>query len=281
MGSTSYGPEIDIWATACIFVEVTTRKNFIRANDEQGQLEMIKKFFGISPTTQAPFSNAKIQSFTNCFDEEGYDLVMRMFSYSPKDRPTARQCLDHPYFTKHPDLPSLRFSFPDVHGFEALNREKEIRLQHPSYRGGHWRGGRNDWFHTDPHSTNSHWGGGRGGDWQSHPESRNPDWGRGGRWRGNRKPWRYNRKRQYSPPEILEDPSKSPRNRKQVVKKSISYDPMLQPLFKGFSEPLSVELFGLTSSSTMAMIRPFFHDAHTLALQNKAKGIIKVNNLIN
>lgn len=46
MGETHYGHTVDIWAMACLFVELCSNSNFLRGKDENEQLEKIFAFFG-------------------------------------------------------------------------------------------------------------------------------------------------------------------------------------------------------------------------------------------
>ncbi len=49
MGSTHYGPEIDMWSVGCIFAELLYGKTLFNGQEESDQLTKIFKAFG-TPT---------------------------------------------------------------------------------------------------------------------------------------------------------------------------------------------------------------------------------------
>jgi CTD kinase subunit alpha len=143
LGSTNYGYEIDIWAAACVFVELLSGGcYFLRGDSELDQLTKIYNFFGSFP--KDPFydglkrktmldeidttkKNSQLPYYLHRYvNEKGVDLLTHMFDYMPKKRYSATECVAHEYFITSP-LPatSLRLAeVSEIHGFEAMKQEK-------------------------------------------------------------------------------------------------------------------------------------------------------------
>uniref|UniRef100_A0A6B2L4R5 Protein kinase domain-containing protein n=1 Tax=Arcella intermedia TaxID=1963864 RepID=A0A6B2L4R5_9EUKA len=245
LGCTSYGPEIDIWACACIFVELATHKSFLRASEEMGQLDLICKFFGTPISNPVltglplgdqlknlPVYSPKTHSLLSSFDEDGFDLLMKMFSYTPKERPNTHQCLNHPFFTKDGEMRiEMNLNFQEIHGYEAITKEKESRIRRSDdgyrERDSSWRDGWRDWS------------------WRGKPRGRNKFW---------RKRERY-----------WEETS--PKNEKKA--KTESKKQSNRPYFSGFEDPFSSDLFALNPNSTTSLLKPYFPEAHLLLVEMK------------
>lgn len=146
LGETQYGPEVDIWSAACVFVEMFTKKAVFPG--EGGELSQIEKVYNVLGTpTRAdwpsiidlpwfelmqPVDRRKRlfeAMFKDVFSPAGLDLVQWMFKYDPRKRPTAEQVLSHDYFTKEEPQPLQAVELADVEGdwheFESKAHRKE------------------------------------------------------------------------------------------------------------------------------------------------------------
>ncbi|KAK4940706.1 serine/threonine protein kinase, CMGC, CDC2/CDK subfamily [Elasticomyces elasticus] len=150
LGETQYGPEVDVWSAACVFVEMFTKKAIFPG--EGGELSQLDKTYNVLGTpTRAewpgivdlpwfelmqPAEKRKRQFETiykDVFSPAGLDLVQRMFKYDPTARPNAEEVLGHDYFTKEEPEPVQAVELEDVEGdwheFEskAARRENDKR----------------------------------------------------------------------------------------------------------------------------------------------------------
>ena len=113
-----YGKEIDIWAAGCIFIELFTGLPVFRGNSEGDQLIKQLNLLGPIPSDSEIMVNSQISPdvltsiakigrkadmssfFQRSHDSSAaVDLVEKMLKYSPRERPSATQCLQHPYFS--------------------------------------------------------------------------------------------------------------------------------------------------------------------------------------
>lgn len=127
LGSQSYGYGVDIWSLGCIFAEMVTGKPLFTGKDEMSQLANIISKMGLPSATDWPdvkqLPNYDIlinkiarktsipchgriskEQFSkdilhNKLDPAGVDLLYRMLEYDPNKRPSATECLKHPYFS--------------------------------------------------------------------------------------------------------------------------------------------------------------------------------------
>ena len=125
-GSQSYGFGVDIWSIGCIFAEMVTGKPLFTGKDEVSQLTSIISKMGLPTTNEWPdlrqlpnyepmmnkilkktsiTSNGRISKeqfgdviLQKKLDAAGVDLMYRMLEYDPNKRPSATECLKHPYF---------------------------------------------------------------------------------------------------------------------------------------------------------------------------------------
>lgn len=150
LGETSYGPEVDVWSAACVFVEMFTKKAIFPG--EGGELSQLEKTYNILGTpTRAewpgivdlpwfelmqPADRRKRQFetiYNDVFSSAGMELVQWMFKYDPKERPNAEEVLSHAYFTKEEPQPVQAIELAEVEGdwheFEskAARRENDKR----------------------------------------------------------------------------------------------------------------------------------------------------------
>jgi len=152
LGEQIYAERVDIWAAACVIFEIYTRSNFIRGakDDEVSQLEAICKFFGKDvvdvpalqrlPNYASKFTQIEYSQKTNRLSyrlnevgmsQDGIALLTRMLSFDPELRPTAAECLAHPFFQENPQAKQYPLNFGEIHCYEALNRSRHQRSVPP------------------------------------------------------------------------------------------------------------------------------------------------------
>jgi CTD kinase subunit alpha len=122
LGNTYYGYEVDIWSAGCILIEFYTRVALFQGRTEIDQLENIFKRCG-SPN-EKNWPNVKNMPWIGLFKFPHYertllsefsdpsfgltaaflDLFDKLLTIDPKDRPSARAALNHPYFTSEQPL---------------------------------------------------------------------------------------------------------------------------------------------------------------------------------
>lgn len=110
----AYNAPVDIFAAGCIMSELITTKPLFPGSNEVDQLFRIMTILG-SPTEKTwpdGFTLAKKIRYTfpsihgsglakvlpSHIPSQAVDLMQQMLQYDPKSRPTAEQCLSHPYF---------------------------------------------------------------------------------------------------------------------------------------------------------------------------------------
>ncbi|PGH35736.1 CMGC/CDK/CRK7 protein kinase [[Emmonsia] crescens] len=146
LGETRYGPAVDIWSAACVWVEMFTKKAvFPGEGGEISQLEKLYNSLG-TPTrldwpdiVEMPWfellrpTERKPRTFEDVYKEflspAALDLVAKMFQYDPAKRPSAEEVLTHPYFTTEEPGPQQALELAtiegDWHEFESKAHRKE------------------------------------------------------------------------------------------------------------------------------------------------------------
>jgi cell division cycle 2-like protein len=126
LGCDTYGPAIDVWSLGCVFAELLTLKPLLPGRGELDQIDRIFKLFG-TPTEASwpgvsqlphmrkvqfkpqPFNRLRDRfkrgaSFTSetALSDKGLDLLGRMLTLNPEERITAKEAMEHPYFSEQP-----------------------------------------------------------------------------------------------------------------------------------------------------------------------------------
>jgi len=112
LGARQYSTPIDIWSVGCIFAELVTRKPLFPGDSEIDELYRIFRLLGtpnedVWPgVTSLPdykptfpqWAGKSLERTVNGMDAKGLDLLKSMLKYEPKQRISAKQALEHPYF---------------------------------------------------------------------------------------------------------------------------------------------------------------------------------------
>lgn len=146
LGETQYGPEVDIWSAACVFVEMFTKKAVFPG--EGGELSQLDKVYNVlgTPTRSdwpgivdlpwfelmQPADRRKRvfeAMFKDVFSPAALELVQWMFKYDPTKRPSAEEVLAHAYFTSEEPKAIQAVELANVpgdwHEFESKAHRRE------------------------------------------------------------------------------------------------------------------------------------------------------------
>lgn len=117
IGSRKYKAAIDIWSAGCVIAEMLLDCPLFQGNDNIDQLVEIIRVLGyptkedldsFDSTDVIPKKIKKLSSLAIILpmkiDPDLFKLLESIFVYNPNHRPTARECLNSPYFSKYNDL---------------------------------------------------------------------------------------------------------------------------------------------------------------------------------
>mmetsp|Transcript_28012 Transcript_28012/g.71404 ORF Transcript_28012/g.71404 Transcript_28012/m.71404 type:complete len:545 (-) Transcript_28012:1250-2884(-) len=113
-----YSQAVDIWSIGCIFAEVLLGKPLFPGRDAVGQLQLITDLVGKpTPRVIERISNQKARAFLAALphknprfeakfphvDRAALELLKKLLSFDPSERPTAAEALADPYFAGLPN----------------------------------------------------------------------------------------------------------------------------------------------------------------------------------
>ncbi|XP_031490250.1 cyclin-dependent kinase C-2-like isoform X2 [Nymphaea colorata] len=158
LGSTKYGPAVDMWSVGCIFAELLNGKPILPGKNEPEQLNKIFELCGSPDEVNWPgvskipwYNNFKpsrpmkrrLRDVFKHFDRHALELLERMLTLDPSQRISAKDALDAEYFWCDP-LPCDPKSLPKYessHEFQTKKKRQQQRqheetakrqkLQHP------------------------------------------------------------------------------------------------------------------------------------------------------
>ncbi|EED17911.1 protein kinase, putative [Talaromyces stipitatus ATCC 10500] len=148
LGDTRYGPAVDIWSAACVFMEMFTKKAvFPGDGKELNQLDKLYSSLGTPTRADWPGivdmpwvelmgpTERKKRVFEDTYRDflspSALDLMCQIFQYDPAKRPTADEVLAHAYFTAEEPGPQQATELENIEGdwheFEskALRKERD------------------------------------------------------------------------------------------------------------------------------------------------------------
>ncbi|KAJ3679340.1 hypothetical protein LUZ60_017351 [Juncus effusus] len=146
LGSTKYGPQVDMWSVGCIFAELLHGKPILPGKNEKEQIEKINELCGTADesnwpgVTQMPWYNnfkpprplkRRLREVFKHFDHFALELLEKMLTLNPKDRISAKDALDAEYFWADPlpcDPKSLP-SYESSHEFQTKKKRQQQRQQ--------------------------------------------------------------------------------------------------------------------------------------------------------
>ncbi|KAK7304658.1 hypothetical protein VNO77_42543 [Canavalia gladiata] len=140
LGSTDYGPSVDIWSVGCVFAELQLGKPILQGRTEVEQLHKIFKLCGSPPDEywkktrlphatlfkpQQPYDSCLRQSFKD-LPTTSVNLLQTLLSVEPYKRGTATSALSSEYFKTKPYAcdPSSLPKYPPSKEIDAKHREE-------------------------------------------------------------------------------------------------------------------------------------------------------------
>ncbi|OVA18849.1 Protein kinase domain [Macleaya cordata] len=146
LGTTKYGPAVDMWSVGCIFAELLQGKPILPGKDEPEQLNKIFELCGAPEEVNWPgvskfpwYNNFKptrpmkrrLREVFRQFDRHAVELLERMLTLDPSQRISAKDALDAEYFWTDP-LPCDPKSLPKYessHEFQTKKKRQQQRQQ--------------------------------------------------------------------------------------------------------------------------------------------------------
>jgi len=101
-----------VWAIGTIFVEMVTKRPLFPGDSEIDQLFKIFRSLGTPDETMWPgvtqlqdwnaafpaWPRLPVEKMAPSLDDAGNDLLEKLLLYTPRDRISAKEALNHPYF---------------------------------------------------------------------------------------------------------------------------------------------------------------------------------------
>ncbi|KAG8885446.1 kinase subunit of RNA polymerase II carboxy-terminal domain kinase I [Tulasnella sp. 331] len=142
LGTTVYGPEVDMWSAGTIMLELFTKKPVFQGNDEIHQLEVIYRILGTATPevwpslTDMPWyelvkpkeihKNYFRVAFQKYLPPDALDLAEGLLAYDTEKRLTATQALTMPYFVSEDPPMELPIGLSTVEGeWHELETKRE------------------------------------------------------------------------------------------------------------------------------------------------------------
>lgn len=143
LGSTDYGPSVDLWSVGCVFAELLVGKPILKGRTEVEQLHKIFKLCGSPPDEywkktrlphatlfkpQQPYDSCLRETFKD-FSATSVNLLQNLLSIEPNKRGTASSALSLEYFKTKPYAcdPSSLPVYPPSKEIDAKHEEETKR----------------------------------------------------------------------------------------------------------------------------------------------------------
>ncbi|KAJ1262719.1 hypothetical protein BS78_09G131400 [Paspalum vaginatum] len=144
LGSTRYGPAVDMWSVGCIFAELLYGMPILPGKDDPEQLSRIFELCGTPDELSWPgitklpcYNNLKpsypikrcVKEVFKRFDRHALDLLERMLTLDPSQRISAIDALDAEYFWTDPPpaLPHTLPKYESSHEFQIMKKRQQQR----------------------------------------------------------------------------------------------------------------------------------------------------------
>lgn len=106
--TSEYSSPVDIWSIGCIMAEMYNLEPLFMGSSESDQLDKIFRIIGSPDINEWPsealaysqFAGRKPISYKQLIpslSDSGYDFLMKMLTFNPSKRLTAKEALKHPY----------------------------------------------------------------------------------------------------------------------------------------------------------------------------------------
>ncbi|PSR95423.1 Cyclin-dependent kinase [Actinidia chinensis var. chinensis] len=143
LGTTKYGPAVDMWSVGCIFAELLHGKPIFPGKDEPEQLNKIFELCGAPDEASWPgvskipwYNNFKptrpmkrrLREVYRHFDRHALELLEKMLTLDPLQRISAKDALDAEYFWTDP-LPCDPKSLPKYEASHEFQTKKKRQQQ--------------------------------------------------------------------------------------------------------------------------------------------------------
>lgn len=149
LGTTNYGPEVDMWGCGCLLVELYNKSALFQGTNEIEQLEAIFKIMGSPTLEQWPnifdmpwffmVMPQQANKYPSVFErdykevletDKCFELAQGLLKYDQSTRLTASQALECAYFTEDPQPEPLTLDGTiSCHEFEVKLARKKIRKE--------------------------------------------------------------------------------------------------------------------------------------------------------
>ncbi|MCL7035486.1 hypothetical protein MKW94_011671 [Papaver nudicaule] len=143
LGTTKYGPAVDMWSVGCIFAELLQGKPILPGKDEPEQLNKIFELCGAPDevnwpgVTKFPWYNnfkptrplkRRLREAFRQYDRHAMELLDKMMTLDPSQRISAKDALDAEYFWADP-LPCDPKSLPKYESSHEFQTKKKRQQQ--------------------------------------------------------------------------------------------------------------------------------------------------------
>lgn len=152
LGTTNYGPEVDMWGCGCILVELFNKMAIFQGTNELEQLEAIFKvmgspsieqwpnifdmpwFFMIMPQQATKYPNVFEEKFRAVLETDNcFKLAQGLLRYDQEKRLTASEALQSEYFKEDPQpQPLILNDAISCHEFEVKLARKQQKKKEQS-----------------------------------------------------------------------------------------------------------------------------------------------------
>ncbi|ODV64107.1 cyclin-dependent serine/threonine protein kinase CTK1 [Ascoidea rubescens DSM 1968] len=148
LGTTDYGPEVDIWGIGCLLIELFNKTAIFQGKDEIHQLVTIYDILGTPSPTEWPgvdqlpwfeLLRPKFQKpsrFQETFEhilptKSCFELAENLLSLNPKTRMSAYEALQQDYFKEDPQPEELSClnETEEWHEFDAKQKRRKERRE--------------------------------------------------------------------------------------------------------------------------------------------------------